>query len=383
MKKNILIVIALLLISIESNAQEINDSIKTSIIRTQANLISGNTRDVLTNFFQIALNDLIGDDKRFRFSSNLFAMRLKASPELNIDTNYVKNTFWRNSNIDIDVRINDDFKFNGAAMGYRVAIINKRDYTVAKNLGFIYRAKTNKLSDMNDSISAYIDDAFNRGAINKEKRNLLNKELSVFLQDSTSHISQFSDEFKSILKRAIPITLDDDFNYYVQKKSIYDKLIQSYKKKLLWTIGFDASTLTSGIFHDGNITSRATAGLLSQGKYSNIEFDLKGNLNIGKNHLSASKNALNQLLTFEGGLNYVIRTFEQKPVLELKAGSTYQKVISGSYVNIDKELFTLDGGIRIRITNAIWIPITFKYNPNDANLFGFLSVKSNFDWMKF
>ena len=56
MKKYILIII-IAIFAIQSLSAQQADSANLQTIRTQANLISGNTRDVLTNFFQLAVND--------------------------------------------------------------------------------------------------------------------------------------------------------------------------------------------------------------------------------------------------------------------------------------------------------------------------------------
>jgi len=134
MKKNIKFLILLLAMTwLNSHGQVDTNSVKKELIRSDVNIRSGNTRDVLTNFFQLALNDLTGPDKRFRLSTNLFALRLKTNPKLNIDSFYKRNTFWRNSNLDFDVKLDSNYKFNGAAFGYRYAIVNKRDFTLAKD----------------------------------------------------------------------------------------------------------------------------------------------------------------------------------------------------------------------------------------------------------
>jgi hypothetical protein len=380
MKKYILIIV-IAIFAIQSLSAQQADSTNLQTIRTQANLISGNTRDVLTNFFQLAVNDLTGDDKRFRFSSNLFAIRLKANDKLNIDSNYVRNRFWRNTNVDFDVRMNNDFKFDGAAFGVKHAIVNQRDYTISKDLSFIYRLKTNGLTDMNDSLSAYIDDALSKGIIDRPTFDALNIELNSFLKDPVKRFGTYSSTFQAIAKQAIPFKLDDDFNYYQARKSIYDELIQAYKNKLLWTIGAEAVTNKNGLFTAALLQTQATSGILKVSKYSNIEFDVLAQLEMTQDITTVKDNDLRQLFSASGYLNYVIRTFEQQPIFEIKAGSTYQKIMQGNFVDIPKEQFTLDGGIRIRVTKSIWVPLTFRYDPENANLFGYLSFKSNFDWL--
>jgi hypothetical protein len=209
----------------------------------------------------------------------------------------------------------------------------------------------------------------------------LNIELNSFLKDPVKRFGTYSSTFQAIAKQAIPFKLDDDFNYYQARKSIYDELIQAYKNKLLWTIGAEAVTNKNGLFTAALLQTQATSGILKVSKHSNIEFDVLARLEMTQDITTVKDNDLRQLFSAAGYLNYVIRTFEQQPIFEIKAGSTYQKIMQGNFVDIPNEQFTLDGGIRIRVTKSIWVPLTFRYDLENANLFGYLSLKSNFDWL--
>src|ERR1700758_3976836 len=59
-------------------------------VLTADSLASGNTKDVLTSFFQLAFNKLTGPNKELDFTSNPFALMLKSDTTLAVDTNYVK-----------------------------------------------------------------------------------------------------------------------------------------------------------------------------------------------------------------------------------------------------------------------------------------------------
>ena len=53
-------------------------------------------------------------------------------------------------------------------------------------------------------------------------------------------------------------------------------------------------------------------------------------------------------------------------------------IFSQLYPNEKKDSFTFNGIFRIKIINDIWIPLRFKYDPQNGNVLGFLSVKYNF-----
>ncbi len=63
---------------------------KTGIhpLTAEDSLASGNYKDVLSSFFKLAANDLIGNTKNLSFTSNPFAVASKLNPALLIDTNY-------------------------------------------------------------------------------------------------------------------------------------------------------------------------------------------------------------------------------------------------------------------------------------------------------
>src|SRR5687768_10870685 len=80
-------------------------------IRTAADLKTGNSQDVLISFFQLALNDITGKEKTFRFQSSLFGLKAKTDPSLFVDTNFLKQTRARNFVFTIAPSVDSNFKF--------------------------------------------------------------------------------------------------------------------------------------------------------------------------------------------------------------------------------------------------------------------------------
>ena len=68
--------------------------------------------------------------------------------------------------------------------------------------------------------------------------------------------------------------------------------------------------------------------------------------------------------------------------MELKVAASENIILSSPYADENKSQFTLDGTFRFRISENLWIPISFKYDPEHGNVFGFLNVTSNFNWLK-
>ncbi|TAH01884.1 MAG: hypothetical protein EAZ16_11015 [Sphingobacteriales bacterium] len=118
-------------------------------------------------------------------------------------------------------------------------------------------------------------------------------------------------------------------------------------------------------------------GLIPENKKTNIELNLKASLDFSDDTANVKLNDLNrQVFNFSGGFNWIIlRNSRSKSLLEFKGAVSYFNVLKGGYAGETKSL-------RLRITNDIWLPIQINYNPKNGDLFGFLSIRSNFDWLK-
>jgi len=384
MKKNIKFLILLLAMTwLNSHGQVDTNSVKKELIRSDVNIRSGNTRDVLTNFFQLALNDLTGPDKRFRLSTNLFALRLKTNPKLNIDSFYKRNTFWRNSNLDFDVKLDSNYKFNGAAFGYRYAIVNKRDFTLAKDFERLIWTALEDHRKIADTINGLIAKTFSGNP------NLLirfNDELNEYTaQGSNKRFGELSDTLKRIIKTALPDrTFDEDWRFARSAKEIYVNVKDRYKNKFLWVASLNASTYSDGfLFSNIDLSTQATSGISNPDARNNVEFDINAKLSFLDDTIKTGRKLNRQMLSAEGGLNWVFRDRNtDKSILELKGSFEYNYILNGVYANEERRLFTLNATLRFRVTDEIWIPFEIKYDPEDSNVFGFLSIKSNFDWLK-
>ncbi len=350
------------------------------VLRSASDLTSGNYKDVITNFFQLALNDLTSSDRRFRFSSNLFALKLKANPDADIDSNYVKNKFFINSNVDIDLKTDDNFKFKGFGFGYRYAIINRRDITLANDFKDRFKDSLQKarviLQKMNDEILATY-------SAKPDSLDIMIDALND-MWDNSKSFSKLSTPLKNILKKIMPegVPLDDQFVLKQTAVDAYLRLVNSYKKNFLWTISSNGSTYADGfLFANVDFESQATAFMANLTPHGSLEFDIKAKLAFVDDSLSVKRDLNRTVFSIQGGFNYVLRSEGSlKPWFELKLAAAYTNLFAGQYVNEEKDLFTLNGTARVRITDQFWIPFEIKYDPKNTRTFAFLGLRVNFDW---
>ena len=72
-------------------AQDIRAQGKPPVLPLSADsLATGNYKDLLTSFFQLSFNHLIGPKKELNFASNPFGVMARRNPDLLVDTNYYR-----------------------------------------------------------------------------------------------------------------------------------------------------------------------------------------------------------------------------------------------------------------------------------------------------
>lgn len=372
----------LLFFGAESKAQLSPGNIDTlTTVRTAENLISGNTKDILTSFFQLAANDLTGNNKEFKFSSSIFALMLKSNPSLNMDKRYfTKSSFARRTEINWAIKLDSNYKFNGASFGAKWAFVNKRDLAVSK--AFISEAGTVLAKDFNihkriiQLISATEDTTTRQ----------LTAELREIIKDTTGKAySKMSPELKIIYMQAV-----SEFNknngipaesFYAAARASFDNLKKGYANKPIIVGGFDLKTFKDQfLFSDISLYIDGSGGIF-QTSSNEFDIDLVGKLvyTIQDDSTKPVRDLTRNLLHGEAGFNLVFRNKVAQSVFEIKLTAGYDNVFSGRYAGEDEKLFTLNGTARIHITKDISIPMTIKYDPDHSNVLGLLSVTTNFD----
>lgn len=376
---------SLLFISISATAQD--DAAK--MIYTADSLKSGNSKDILTNFFQLALNNLAGPNKEFSFSSNPYAIMLKKDPALNKDIYYRKYKPLRKLNFSFGVRLDTSFNFNGFTSGLKYSLIDQTDYTASKVVA--QKLKEDKLGKemglLNTAITTYLRTEF-RGS--DSERIAMNTDRNVFLQKDKP-LSGFSNEFQNLVRGIVKdknlTTIADIINNNAGKslKEVdslnFVKLKNSIKNNLLWTIGVSDSTYKDK-FQFANI---AIVTELSKGVFepepgeNNFEVNIKSMFNFSNDTIRKSRNLDRKIFSIESGLNWIWRDkTTDRSFFEIKFSGSYYHNFGNLYLNEHKDSLTINATARIRLINDLWIPLEVKYDPKTGKIFGFLNIKANF-----
>lgn len=381
---SILLLFALPLYTVAQKAQKAKEA-KDSVL-TAANLKTGNSQDVLISFFQIAGENLFGDNKSFKFQSSLFAIKAKTNEALWIDTAYVKERFARNFVITLNPALDSNYKFKSNTIGFKYAIVNNRDKTVfdfSKPDDWVY------LQIQRSAIEKYFD-ALGRDSNNKNYKLAVN----FFVPDDESGEKETAEkdlpgDFKKILRtemsfhKKFSFSTLDSFRKFLPNE--YKNTALYVENRGLWTVESNFSSLADGRLFSGiNFSSEYLKGMLKNNSKMNLELDIKGSFDLADDTTTTTDLDLNRkILKLESGFNWIIaKNKNLKSIVELKGSIAYNNILSGAYTDEEKSKFTAEGTLRFRITDDLWIPLDIKYDPGNGKIFGFITAKFNFDWLK-
>jgi hypothetical protein len=363
---------------------------QTNLPLTADSLATGNYKDVLNSFFQLAFNKLITNDREIKFTSNPFAVMAKANPSLLVDTMYYRYRHLRNLNFAFSAKLDSSFKFNGFSSGVKYALINKRDETVSR-LFLNMVANDPKISEyftLSTAIAQYIASLVD----NRELQTKVQNDETAFRRGEKK-FSELDPAFRQKLKELAKqnnlrylVNLmegDPDFNI----KKLTDETFDSYKdyfnNRLLWTIEFSDTTYKDQFLFSNLVFTSEMVKAIDSLKNNDIELNLKSDFQFIDDTTKAGRDLSRKVFNFEPGINFVVKTKNtRKSFLELKVSGNYYHIFSGVYKDERNDNLTLNGTLRVRIINDIWVPLEIKYDPKSGNVFGFLNVRINFEALR-
>jgi hypothetical protein len=359
---------------------------KPNPILAADSLATGNFKDVLNSFFQLALDRLASPDKSIKFTGTPFAVMAKLDTALLKDTIYKKYRTLRNLNYTFALRLDTAYKFNGFSSGIKYAIINKRDETVSKTFIYTVLADTvvKQLIGLNDQMFARVSTmAIGDSLVIKEYSDfILGKKdfgtLSKPLRDTILAVVAADTSTKVLLDA---LTQNKNFNMKRFKDNLYQDMKTNFNKNALWTVGVTDTTLKNQfVFTNVVFYSEFLKGVNKYRKTKNdLELNIRSQLQLVDDTLKLGRDLKRAVFNFEPGMNLVINTKStKKSYLELKFSGGYYHNFGTLYANEDRDRVFVNGTVRIRIFNDIWIPFEVKYDPKHGNLLGFINVRANF-----
>ena len=358
-----------------SSAQSIDTTNAEKRIRTAADLKTGNSQDVLISFFQLALNDVTGKEKTFKFQSSLFGLKAKTDPTLFVDTNFLKQTRARNFVFSIAPSIDSSFRFKSNTVGVKYALINNRDKAI---FDFALPSEEEWNVVHTTSLQQYARTLPN-GVTEPKYKLARNFFLDVEEDEDGNKRTRLSDlpeDFRIILQDNLDASrsfrLSSLENFRDTLAGEYAALAEYVENRALWTVDANFAHDRNAKFSKINFNSEFLKGLLKNTSRSNLELNLRTALNFDDDTATLfSIDLQRQIFSFAGGFNWIVtKNRRSQSVVELKGLLSYNNIFNGRYPGEDRHKLIAEGTFRIRISNDFWIPFDIKYEPESGNVFG-------------
>ncbi len=380
------------------------DTSQAGMTRTVNNLKTGNTLDVLTSFFQLALQDLGGRDKSFAFKSTLFGMKARADSTLLVDTEFRRQRASRNLQFEVALHTNDNFKPVGIGGGVTYALVNNRDKKRAdfrntdfeKALDALQAAKRNAEGGyrqlLRDSLNNIVlpaidaDSARLKAAQDEAARNALLEDLDslhavkrelVSMRAAFNKITNGSADAPDALQKAYARNKLPELRKAAN--DAYDSLMENIAARGLLTLSLTARTdSNTSRFNEGSLELIYLKGLSGKRR---VEADVRVRLH-GKDTLTPDNGYRYQASALAGANIIVFQSRRtHKSLFEVKPNLEFRSILSKQYPE-QENYFSFNMDLRLRITDQIWIPLIVKYDPEHQNFLGVLNVSANFDALK-
>lgn len=341
---------------------------------------SGNYKDILASFYQLATTNLTGDEKSIEFNSTLFALKAKANPELMQDVNFVKERFSRNFQFNFKVNLDDNLSYTGFSGGFTYAIINERDKQLAVLTSTLYGQNYTNFMTVIEEIQSEL--LTNLTSVNRQQEmELIEKATEDIINGisyedtpTNNYYSAIGNRFKEKVQNNSAFEAKEIKDFVTAFKQLKSNEYNAIDAKPLWTIAADGTADADGRFNQASFGTVFLKG----NKAASNEIDIRALLKYAD---TVTVNPMQRLdLTSTAGINFKLARGKQNvSFFELKAAMEYKAVFKNRLEDEKQHQFFGNAEIRVRIAEDLWFPVVVKYDIENSNFLGFLNVSYNFE----
>lgn len=345
----------------------------------------------ISELFQAAIdNDMLSYSKsNITFKSTLFGIKQLCDTSITIDNKYKKHQWMRNIEISSKMGMNAQAKINEVTPGFKWSIINKRDVSIVTG---------NDVKEIQDSMNAINKIQFllyspfyktDDKGLTKDQETIVNGILAKFTEMSTAKAKSVFTE----LEKTKYFLSELEKNKFIEEKF-------GLSKDDLKRMAANAKRLDELVEErDETIKRGAILNLTGYGRYKDIYWD---SVSIGLEFIkglgnkkdedkpwdlqaSAFYNAkLATNLNNQTMSSYAIgKVGINKVLIKNKAGASLMEVLGAAEVNHafekplegDQTKILADFTLTLRINKTTFLPIEIKYDPKNANVFGYFKLK--------
>ncbi|MDI1256293.1 MAG: hypothetical protein PSV16_09330 [Flavobacterium sp.] len=342
---------------------------------------SGNFKDILNGFYQLAFKTLSKDEKAIEFNSSLFAFIKKHDNDILKTRTRADIRFLRNFQVNTKINLDDEFNFNGYSAGFTYAIVNERDRSFVNLTGTDYDLHNVEFKRLLMGVTnSYLIPG--PPGITAADRSILTESLNTISNDIVNDRDSGEALYATVvadLDAAIAASpyfgaLPGAPYTTVSARALISGLrathMNNLENKPLWTIS------TDGIADKNNKFNRINAEtiFLAGNRFGELDFRAKFSY-ADTLAVSMPRSVINAKL----GYNFkVIKGSDNKSVLELKGYGEYNNILKNALPDEKESTFLANAELRVRVTDNLWIPFTIKYDIENANVLGFLNISYNF-----
>lgn len=341
---------------------------------------SGNYKDILASFYQLATTNLTGDEKSIEFNSTLFALKAKANPELMQDVNFVKERFSRNFQFNFKVNLDDNLSYTGFSGGFSYAIINERDKQLAVLTSTLYGENYTNFMTVIEEIQSEL--LTNLTSVNRQQEmELIEKATEDIINGisyedtaTNNYYSAISNRFKEKVQTNSAFEVKEVKDFVTAFKQLKSNEYNAIDAKPLWTVAADGTADAEGRFNQASFGTVFLKG----NKAASNEIDIRALLKYADTVAVTPMQRLD--LTSTAGVNFKLARGKQNvSFFELKAAMEYKAVFKNRMEDEKQHQFFGNAEIRVRIAEDLWFPVIIKYDIENSNFLGFLNVSYNFE----
>jgi len=356
---------------------------------------SANTKDILTSLYRAGIDNLLGNQHQFNFSTTFFGLDSIFRGSGSNGGNYERVRRLKQNSFNIGVTGDSVNNITKISAGFTFTLINKKDiintkFTDAEFLTLQHQALVT--ADIKRAILNYISikypakfaDLDTLRAINNSwntaDRNdnfsslnpliieaLSSTDVETELQSSANfHNEDIRPAIASILKGNNPF------------REIFKSIAAKYARKPLWT--FSPTGTYDRINKQGqySLSSDFTVGLGKDLNKKPWEIEIKGLFKIQNDTTVKKTNYDSKPFSFSLGINKILVENEEKESkMEFKFFTQYDHQFGVVPAGTEKDLFTLNSTLRINVFKSLWLPLTIKYDPKNSNFLTYFSVTAN------
>jgi hypothetical protein len=367
--------------------EKILEKMEEKRVQTLTSLKTNN----LSELFQAALDNGIvaGNRSNASVKTTLFGIQKLIDPSITAEERYKRAAFARNFEFGTSLGINTSNKLNQADPSIKWAIINNRDLSV------IDRPELNDLNNALRNVDSLQNSLLNEIAkranalpgqdrtdalVVLQKVTKLSNVKPEDIKSEADKIAFFENELKN--NPALFSKLDPNNDLFAPMKKnakeiddLQNKLTNKIRSGALLTLNIN------GRYRDVYWDSAGVKLEFLQGlgaiKDKEKPFDLQASLSFSTKKTATSVDlAGRQIISGKAGVNKVLlKNNEGASFMEVLGGVEYTRITSGVVTGEEEANFFLDFTFTFRLNKTSFLPIEIKYDPQNANVFGYFKLK--------